>query len=215
MSDYVVKEWSDAGLTCKVYYDDSPLNPRTDWDNLCKLVLPDNRTLDSELDLGLEWEDEKEDEERLMKNDVYMYSGLYRYEHSGVAYSTGPFGDPWDSGQVGYIVAMRKDVEKEWGKDKADTKEVRDLVWQNMQGEVEALSQWANGEVYGFVITDDDTDEEIDSCWGFFGDDGLEEIKAEFDGYVEDRKREEREAFEAENSLFIASGINLATLETA
>jgi hypothetical protein len=37
------------------------------------------------------------------------------------------------------------------------------------QGEIDVYLAWANGEVYGYRITDDETDEELDSCWGFYG----------------------------------------------
>jgi hypothetical protein len=36
--------------------------------------------------------------------------------------------------------------------------------------EVERYAAWAVGEVYGFVVEYADTDEHIDSCWGFIGE---------------------------------------------
>lgn len=36
-------------------------------------------------------------------------------------------------------------------------------------GDLAEYTQWANGEVYGVIITDA-TGEDIDSCWGFIGD---------------------------------------------
>lgn len=38
-----------------------------------------------------------------------------------------------------------------------------------LRGEVEIYDQYLRGEVYGFIVEDDDG-EHIDSCWGFYGD---------------------------------------------
>jgi len=36
-----------------------------------------------------------------------------------------------------------------------------------------SYSQWANGEVYGYTLTDYRTGDDVDSCWGFIGDDEI------------------------------------------
>lgn len=36
------------------------------------------------------------------------------------------------------------------------------------RGALETYTQWCNGDVWGYKVFDDD-DEEVDSCWGFFG----------------------------------------------
>lgn len=93
---------------------------------------------------------------------------VYRLEHSGVAYSTNPFNDRWDSGQVGFIWARRDELE-EMGYD-------NDAVVEKMfADEVKTYSAWANGEVYwanlwkngtcvssyGNIIGDDELDDAI------------------------------------------------------
>lgn len=100
---------------------------------------------------------------------------LYLYDHSGITMSTGSFGDPWDSGQVGWIY-MTKEIflaETGWG----------EALWprraiEMMQGAVETYDQYLTGDVYGFTVfenTGTDADpvwEETDeSCWGFYGSD--------------------------------------------
>ena len=56
-----------------------------------------------------------------------------------------------------------------------------------MQGEMEVYNDYVSGEVYGYNIENGDDGFE-DSCWGFYGDDGLkqilEECKAIIDSHV-------------------------------
>lgn len=90
---------------------------------------------------------------------------VWMYSHGAVAYAAAernPFHCPWDSGQVGVIFVTRSDIRKEFGWKRISKKreqKIKDLL----KGEVEVFSQWANGEVYGFVNT-----ETGDSCWGFY-----------------------------------------------
>lgn len=99
---------------------------------------------------------------------------VYMLEHGNVALSTGSFGDPWDSGQIGWTY-IRPDAEK-W--DEMDVPEI-------LKGFVETLGQWMNGEVYGWISEErvkgtkvyegdhEDEDfeewEEVDACWGYIG----------------------------------------------
>lgn len=101
---------------------------------------------------------------------------VYMMEHSSVALRTSDFGDPWDSGQIGWAY-IKPDAEKWEGMDPAEI----------IKGFVEVLGQWMNGEVYGWIVEhrvtgrkvyDDDTedeefaewtDEDEESCWGYIG----------------------------------------------
>lgn len=95
---------------------------------------------------------------------------VYRLEHSGVTYSTRPFNDPWDSGQVGFIWARRDELEK-LGYD-------NDAVVEKVFAEEVALySAWANGETYWVRLMKDGVP--VDSCVNVIGDDELDDaIKA-------------------------------------
>ena len=95
---------------------------------------------------------------------------VWKYEHSGVVYAaadSNPFSCPWDSGQAGVIFALKADVRKEYSVKRVDAA-TRAKAEKVLQGEVETYSQWANGEVYGYTVTDE-AGEEVDSCWGFIG----------------------------------------------
>ncbi len=68
------------------------------------------------------------------------------------------------------------------------------------QGEIAEFNAWAEGEVYGFIVENEDG-EHLDSCWGFYGDDGRklaeDEAKSIIKHYEnsdaeEDRKLESR-----------------------
>lgn len=99
---------------------------------------------------------------------------LYAYVHGGVALSLGGFGDPWDSGQVGYVVFVRS----EWGEDatEEDARKVAE-AW------VKEWNQYLSGDVWGYIVEKHTTcdmghdhAEVIDSCWGFYGE---EEARAQ------------------------------------
>ena len=65
------------------------------------------------------------------------------YEHGGVNLSTGPYIDPWDSGQVGFVRVTPESAEKV-GLDMSDTERIDKLIDQ----EVADLAAYINGEIY-------------------------------------------------------------------
>jgi hypothetical protein len=115
---------------------------------------------------------------------------VFKFEHGGVAYRTTDFGDKWDSGQVGFIFASAEDIAKNWGEKVTDSEwfaqhygagsSSTDAVLGILVAEVEEYSMWANGESYGYILSEwkgnhdgEDEYEEIESCWGFLGSVGL------------------------------------------
>lgn len=108
---------------------------------------------------------------------------LYLYDHSGITMSTGSFNDPWDSGQVGFIYTSKEVVLREL----CDVNEEnwRETAVKLMKADVEAYDQYLTDDVYGF-ITYEDVDgewEEVESVWGFFGSDILENGMLESIGF--------------------------------
>jgi len=91
---------------------------------------------------------------------------VYCYKHGNIAFSTGPFSCPWDSGQAGFIYMETDTVEDEFDGDLEKAEKC-------LKAEVDTFSQFANGEVYGFVVTSDEAGDgtTLDSCFGFFGSD--------------------------------------------
>jgi hypothetical protein len=90
---------------------------------------------------------------------------LYLYDHSGITISCRSFPCPWDSGQVGAIYVTAEKVNAEYG-DTSKSSVTRAIGC--LESEVTEYDQYLTGQVYGYVITDDDGTE-VDSCWGFYG----------------------------------------------
>lgn len=59
---------------------------------------------------------------------------------------------------------------KAWGKENRP-KATPNQIAKELQSAVDLFGAWAWGDVYGYVVTDTLTDDEVGSCWGFYGDD--------------------------------------------
>lgn len=138
--------------------------------------------------------DEKSDQELFVQIEKHVQIlPIYAYEHGGIMIRTNKFLCPWDSGQVGYIYVSKKQAREEYGK---LTKINLELIENVLKAEIEEYNHYLQGEVYGFtlysVMTDalrdylldakmeihDTTFDELlhflvemDSCWGFIGND--------------------------------------------
>ena len=154
------------GYTIKVELDEDNESPR-EWDNAGKMVcFHNNYNLGDKHDFYnaadfMEWLEENE------KDLIYL--PLYLYDHSGISMSTStgyPFNCPWDSGQVGFIYLDRETMLKEWGY-KNITKKRREFIENILRGEVAIYDQYLTGEIYGYIVEDEEG-EHLDSCWGFY-----------------------------------------------
>lgn len=90
---------------------------------------------------------------------------LYLYDHSGITMNTTGFHCPWDSGQVGYIIATRQRAEElgiAW-----DPETIAD----QLRTEVEVYDAYLRGDVWYYMLKEFRAGEwhEFDSCGGFFG----------------------------------------------
>lgn len=156
------REIKKGNRVLRILYDENCPNPR-EWDNLGTMVCFHGR-----YNLGdkhhytspQEFVDE-------VREDKAIILPLYLYDHSGLAMNTTGFSCPWDSGQVGWIFVTKERVREEYGV-KRITRKVRDRVIAALKAEVEEYNQWLQGDVYGFVLEDEEGNM-VDSCWGFFG----------------------------------------------
>lgn len=114
------------------------------------------------------------------------------YDHSGVSMWLGsPLtgGMGWDSGCVGFAYITIDDAaeyscrilsEADWKK----------WAYSIMESEMEVYNDYLQGYVYGFEAVDENGDE-IDSCWGYYGDlgksDMIEEAQGSIDNYIDKR----------------------------
>ena len=151
--------------TIKLYYDEEPHDGPREWDNLGTMTC-----FHSRYKLG---------DDHLMSVDVLqdlveepdvIALPLYLYDHSGISMRTNrsyPFDCPWDSGQVGFIWVRKQDVRREYNVKRISQKTL-DRALSVLESEVDVYDQHLRGEVYGYVI-EDEQGEHIDSCWGFYG----------------------------------------------
>lgn len=162
-------------ILIKIVSDNDPTSPR-EWDNLGTMACWHRR-----YNLGDVQPSESPEEwlkENAPKGSVVL--PLYLCDHSGITMSTGAFGCPWDSGQVGVIVVTPDEIRREYGV-KRITKKTRERVEACLRKEVEVYDHFLMGNVWGYTIDsvkdcascghatkgDEDVD---DSCWGFYGD---------------------------------------------
>lgn len=102
---------------------------------------------------------------------------LWVYEHSGITMSCGdrscPYNDRWDSSCAGWIVMSKDSVMDNLA---ATEENWRTKAIECMRGEVELYDHWLTGSVYGYTLLEETAPDEwteVDSCWGFYGDDVL------------------------------------------
>jgi len=176
-----IHEEKYRGHVIRIYQDTTPGNPRTEWDNLGHMVCNHRRYNlgDEERSKQVRW-DEFDSwaaiEKTLRWAGAVVILPLYLYDHSGITMRCTPFSCGWDSGQVGFIFVTEEDIKKEYGK---VTKENIATAKRVLEGEVKSYDDYLTGNVYGYRVfegdeVEDDLDE-VDSCWGFYGDwDGKE-----------------------------------------
>lgn len=70
---------------------------------------------------------------------------VYMFSHSGETFNTTGFDCPWDSGQVGFIFALKEAVREEYGV-KRVTKRIIELVGKVLVAEIEDYDRWTRGE---------------------------------------------------------------------
>lgn len=191
-----VEQFEHAGVNVALYYDDDrPESPR-DWAHVGHMVCWHRRA-----DLGDETIDTtgfESMDELVQSFGARVVLPLYLYEHGGMTMSVGAFGDPWDSGQVGFIYATDERARSEFGEAVTD-----EQIRAALKCEVEEYDQWLRGDVYGYVITDSVGDD-LDSCWGFYGlDYALEEARraAEYAAKQVERERVEAAHWAARDTM--------------
>jgi len=175
----------------EIKQDLSPSNPREDFDNLGTMICFHNRySLGDKHDYNSNdysgWDEQLK---VISKNeDVCVILPVFMYEHSGITIKTTPFGCPYDSGQVGWIFISKEKVRKEYSV-KRINKKLKERITEYLIGEVKIYDQYLTGDIYGYEISKitkcdlgHEHTEELDSCWGFFGE---SECMKEAEGIVE------------------------------
>jgi len=159
-----------------ITYDTDPESPR-EWSNLGYFITQDrnyrspdnNETLQAIIKEGGEVCNSQEEHIAYIKKNykdekIIAIYPVVKYEHGGVSYSLGTIKGFDYSNNGFYIITDKK--QKEMGTPKNKFEEV-------IKQELETYTQWANGEVYSFILYDNNGDIE-DSCSGFYD---IEEIR--------------------------------------
>ena len=192
MVDYIYETEEVGKYQIDVIQDTNPESPR-EWDNIGTMVCFHNRyTLGDKHNYKHKdfncW-DEME-KEIIQNENVGVILPLYLYDHSGITINTTGFNCPWDSGKIGFIFVSKKKIREEYNV-KYVTKKVIEKIEKLLVGEVNTYDQYLTGDVYGYRITNTETDEELDSCWGFYGSDYcMEEGKGVVEYYIEKDQEE-------------------------
>ena len=119
------------------------------------------------------------------RSTLFPYTTLFRSEHSQISLSTNAFSCKWDSGQIGYIFVSYEDIIKEYENLDIET------ATKVLEYEVKEYSLYLNGECYGYIIyqKNKDSQDHLESCFGFIGRDYVEE-EAKY--ILKDLEQEER-----------------------
>lgn len=139
-----------------------------------------------------------EEDERVWSwfNKFHLVIPVHAYEHGGITISASGRRAGWDSfdsGQLGFIYVSHEDILKNY-KRKNITKKLLDRAEKCLIAEVEEYDNFLTGDVWGFRI-EDENGEDLDSCWGFFGDYKycLDEAKSSADYLAEQKEKEMKE----------------------
>lgn len=122
------------------------------------------------------------------------------YEHSGISLWLGSkWGHPdaqWDCSSIGFAFVEKKTAKEEGMLDPGDEYEHDWKKWAYamMEDEMETYNKYVSGEVYGYMIEDEEGEEASNvylcGCWGFYDKDHLlEYAKNDIDTYLEEKRK--------------------------
>lgn len=158
----------------ELVYDTHPDDPRN-WDNLGTMACYHRGFTMGD---KKQYEDANALQEYLADNaDDVLHLPIYAYEHGGITIKTSPFSCRWDSGQLGVIYVTREQAKKQGFTDDS-------MIYDRLEDEVAIYDQFLRGDVYGYKIFDAEG-EELDSCYGFYGDQTCEDAGKEMVDYYD------------------------------
>lgn len=222
---YTAHTETRSGFTLNIEQDTDAFDPLVDHDTLSTLVCDHGRynlghpeahakareAIWRSRDFDAAWEDEFDFYHgpdlflMIQKCSDIVWLPLYLYDHSGITMRTTSFACRWDSGQVGFAFVTRGDILREFGRKKL-TKAIVEKAESLIRSEVETYDTYLRGEIYGYVIEDEDGDH-VDSCWGFYGlDYAIEEGSDALQSAI-DTKAEEAAKLAADGQFLDAIGV--------
>lgn len=97
---------------------------------------------------------------------------VFAYVHSGATIRAGwtnPFNCRWDSGRSGWAVMTTAEW-REYFNVKRLSRKLKKRIELIVEREVMEYNNYLTGECFGWVMRDTATGENVDSCWGYYGD---------------------------------------------
>jgi hypothetical protein len=160
MSETIEKD----GYRIEIEQDEYAENPLHCMDFLCKFLV-----FHSRYSFGHkhEFKDPGAVQEYKKAQPEDLWLPLYLYDHSGLTISLNPFSCPWDSGQVGWVWASRKDILQNF-LGKILTKKLRKQALEVAAAEVKIVDDYLTGNVHQYRIYD--AEDEIQESCGYYGD---------------------------------------------
>lgn len=166
---YLETELQD-GMSVQIEQDDWS-NPREDFSNVGEMICYHNRYTLGDGNLSNVYDPYNYDGwQGLLKGikeseDVITSLPVYMYDHGGISLSTTPYTCCWDSGQIGFIVALKDNVKEIYGSEDVEIEKLE----ATMKEEVKTYNDYVQGQV--FDVTVKEADKVVDSCGGFYGTD--------------------------------------------
>ena len=162
------------GYQIVIETDDNAGNPRTEWDNLGTMACfhkryslgDDKKTHELDSDDFANWAAMKKHIETVLNAAVVL--PIYMYDHSGQTVNTTGFSCQWDSGQIGFIFITKEKARHEYSV-KRISKKLKARLTEYLISEVQTYDDYMTGSVYGYKVLDEN-EEELDACWGYYGD---------------------------------------------
>ena len=152
------------GERLEIHQDGHSFNPREEFDNVTEMIffhkrmnVGDNHNIDPDNYSSFSGMMQENTEEGDLAMTVYCYSKRC------FELSLSRFDCPWDSGVLGFIVVRKSVIDHEFDGD-------REKALRNLKAELRTYNDYINGRTYGGILYDAQG-EEIDSCWGFYGND--------------------------------------------
>lgn len=179
---------TNDGPVVRIHADADCTSPR-EWDNMAEFIFyhPRYDLGDYKFRSAFEMiKDAREigyDPAVIIQVKLFDHSGLRLYQTGTDVDVTRPDYARWDSTVVGVALINKDKARKEFGWAYITAKR-RARLMEILRGELEAYSQYINGECYGYVIEDPETGEEFDACWGFIGYDNAVDAANEAMGAV-------------------------------
>ena len=162
LRDYMIKDETDKrlamhGFNIDIGNDQDADSPREWMDSVFvggEIKIPS----DSEVDRGENFEEFVHNYCRDILNckitDI-IWLPVFKFDHTGVAYSVTPFSDRWDSGRAGFIYETKENIRKEHNV-KRISQAIKEQTEARLTSEIETYSLWANGDVYYAQVTSND-----------------------------------------------------------